>query len=385
VVEIDALLKKAGLPASYGNKATKAEKLIDWRACVRAEASRRLARATHELSVRNALTQRRYHGAIAEGKMTVEQAGAIIQSAGLDVPASLTAVPASEPVKRKGGRATRALEDGEIRAMFAAITGRYAQRDRAMLMCGIHLALRASELCGLSVGDVSDGNQVRTYITIRGENAKRGKERIIRIGDDVMGVIADFIRWKAQRGESIERDAPLFQSQMGGHLSRITLFVIVTRILKTASIEQSPHCLRKTGATIYYQQSGYDVMATQTFLGHANPSVTRRYIGITPEQASEYAQRASQALVSAAETGKSEKLNTMHQMFNFSISETRDELKRLKTELERKDNIIDHLLSQLDQQTVKAPPGPPHDADDKVILLSSLRKTTTGRYVETVK
>lgn len=250
-------------------------------------------------------------------------------------------------IKRKGGRATRALEAEEIRAMFAAINGQYAIRDRAMLMCGIHLALRASELCGLCVGDVSDGKNVRTYITIRGENAKRGKERIIRIGDDVMGVIADFIQWKAQRGESIERDAPLFVSQMGGHLSRITLFVIVTRILKTAGIEQSPHCLRKTGATIYYEQSGYDLIATQVFLGHADPSVTRRYIGITPTQRAAYAQRSSQALIDAVETGHTE----VPPIRSETALSAHDDHQRMMAELERRGHTIETLTAQVDRLT----------------------------------
>ena len=41
--------------------------------------------------------------------------------------------------------------------------GRHEIRNRAMLTVGIHLALRASELCGLMVGDVYDGKNVRSY------------------------------------------------------------------------------------------------------------------------------------------------------------------------------------------------------------------------------
>ena len=52
---------------------------------------------------------------------------------------------------------TRALEDAEIMAMFAKIEGRYTRRDRTMLIVAIHLALRATELCSLTVGDVYDG------------------------------------------------------------------------------------------------------------------------------------------------------------------------------------------------------------------------------------
>jgi integrase len=169
VGQIDALLKAAGLPASYGNKATKAQKLIGWRARIRTKAKDRLTQSLHLLEVSNALKSLKYHRAIAEGKMTVERATLIISSHGLDVPKNINA---PLETKRKGGRATRALENAEIQAVFASVGGRYAVRNRAMLMVGIHLALRATELCGLTVGDVYDGARVRTYITIRGEIAK---------------------------------------------------------------------------------------------------------------------------------------------------------------------------------------------------------------------
>ena len=65
------------------------------------------------------------------------------------------------------------------------------------------MALRASELVGLNVGDVYD-KQVKSYVTIRAETAKFKKERTIRIGDDIQRAIADFIAWKVSKGESID-------------------------------------------------------------------------------------------------------------------------------------------------------------------------------------
>ena len=110
--------------------------------------------------------------------------------------------------KRKGGRATRALENAEIRGLFAQIDGRYSVRNRAILMVGIHIALRATELCGLTVADVYDGENVRTYITIRGEIAKGGKQRTVRMSSDVRSALDGFIRWKLGCHQSIEADAP---------------------------------------------------------------------------------------------------------------------------------------------------------------------------------
>jgi len=220
---------------------------------------------------------------------------------------------------------TRALEDSEIKAIFGYIDGCNAERNRSMLICGIGMALRASELVGLKVSDVYDVQKVKTYVTIRAETAKFNKGRTIRIGDDILSTIASFISWKIEHGESIKPEAPLFRSQKGGQLTRIALYEIVKKIFDNAGIDQSPHCLRKTGATIYYIESDYDLIATQQFLGHADPSTTRRYIGLTTEQIVEYAEKLSDHLFSAIHNGKIEKSNTVDNMSRVFLDNISDE------------------------------------------------------------
>ena len=200
---------------------------------------------------------------------------------------------------------TRALEDQEIKAIFENISGAHAERNETLLITGIGLALRASELVGLKVSDVYD-RQVKSYVTIRPETAKFGKERTIRIGDGIQQTISDFLDWKRQKKESCAKRAPLFLSQKKGHLTRQALFEITKQIFREAGVDQSPHCLRKTGSTIYYIESDYDLIATQHFLGHADPSTTRRYIGLTSEQIAEYAERMSDHLFTAIREGKSD-------------------------------------------------------------------------------
>ena len=214
---------------------------------------------------------------------------------------------------------TRALEDNEIKSIFEHVNGVHSKRNEMLLITGIGLALRASELVGLNVGDVYDGVKAKSYVTIRPETAKFGKERTIRIGDDIQNTIAEFIEWKVENGESVTKGYPLFVSQKGGHLTRIALFQIVKDIFYKAGINQSPHCLRKTGATLYYIESDYDLIATQQLLGHADPSTTRRYIGLTSEQIAEYSERMSDHLFSAIRGV--EKFNRISNMLNFNITE----------------------------------------------------------------
>jgi len=84
------------------------------------------------------------------------------------------------------------------------------------------------------------------------------------------------------------------------------------------------HSLRKTGATIYYIESDYDLIATQQFLGHADPSTTRRYIGLTTEQLIDYSERLANHLFSAIQSGKTEKSNR-NNMLDFNLTDISDE------------------------------------------------------------
>jgi integrase len=220
---------------------------------------------------------------------------------------------------------TRALERDEIHRLFQCISGRYATRNRNMLICGIAMALRATELCRLNVGDVLDDNgDVKRYVAIRGETAKFGKGRIIRIGQAVRGALADFINHKQKVNESLSNDAPLFCSQKGGYLDRTRLFRIVKAVLKKAGVDESVHTLRKTGGTHYYITSKYDLIATQQFLGHSDPSVTRKYINMTPEQLERYSEVFSTFLIDAIEV----KDNSIHNLLHFSDSDLLLELQQ---------------------------------------------------------
>lgn len=206
---------------------------------------------------------------------------------------------------------TRALEDAEIKAIFDHISGYNARRNETLLITGIGMALRASELVGLQVGDVYNRRKVKGYVKIRGETAKFNKEREVKVWDIVIDEIAGFVDWKAERGESLLPEAALFVSREGGHLTRQALFELVKKIFTAAGVEQSCHALRKTGATIFYLASDYDLIATQQFLGHASPDTTRRYIGIPSQKVKKYSATSSDWLRNAIEFGEFDGRNNM--------------------------------------------------------------------------
>ncbi|MFQ6044495.1 MAG: tyrosine-type recombinase/integrase, partial [Candidatus Poribacteria bacterium] len=277
---------------------------------------------------------------------------------------------------------TRALEDSEIKAIFENIEGTHVKRNETLLLVGIGMALRVSELVGLKVGDVYDNEKVKSYVNIRAETAKNKKERTIRIGDEIQRTINDFIEWKVENGESIEKNAPLFVSQKGGHLTRIALFQTVKKIFSAAGIEQSPHSLRKTGATIYYVKSDYDLIATQLFLGHADPSTTRRYIGLTTNQIVEYAERLSDHLFSVIFGDRVDKFNSVRKMLNFRLRDISTSDLILELQLRGIDisSIIEQLQDQREQKQAKVIPFPRSSwVNSSTYIRNEYRKWNMGR------
>jgi integrase/recombinase XerD len=241
---------------------------------------------------------------------------------------------------------TRALEKQEIHKLFSGVSGKYATRNRTMLICGISMALRATELISLNVGDVLDRNgTVKTYVDIRPETAKFERGRTVRIGEKVKRVLEEYIEYKREMGERVRKNVPLFVSQKGGVMTRQQLFRVMQEIFRQADINQSPHSLRKTGGTLYYLESGYDVIATQQFLGHTDPSTTRKYIGLTSEELALYSERLADVLFNAIE-GNFEKCNTIQQMLHFSDAD-------LLIELQQRGYDIGSLLKQKRKQELQ--------------------------------
>jgi UDP-2,3-diacylglucosamine pyrophosphatase LpxH len=109
--------------------------------------------------------------------------------------------------------------------------------------------------------------------------------------------------------------------------------------------------LRKTGATIYYVESNYDLIATQLFLGHADPSTTRRYIGLTTNQIVEYAERLSDHLFSVIQGDRVDKFNSDGRLLNFKLKDA--ETSDLILELQLRGVDVSSIIEQLQEQRVK--------------------------------
>ncbi len=181
------------------------------------------------------------------------------------------------PPKRADRALISFLEKAEVDALLKAPdrgtwTGR---RDHALLLLAVQTGLRASELTGLSCGDVHLGTGAHVSCLGKGR-----KQRITPLTRTTTAVLRTWLRERAG-----DPDDPLFPTIRGARLSRDAL---ERRLAKhtTAAVHICPslaekritlHVLRHTAA-MRLLQAGVDTSVIALWLGHSRVDTTRIYL-----------------------------------------------------------------------------------------------------------
>lgn len=149
-------------------------------------------------------------------------------------------------------------------------------RDLALLEMLYATGMRVSELCGLRIGDVSE-----SFVQVYG---KGRKERRIPMGKKASSALdAYLLLWP--KGLSREENGPLFVSQKGRSLTRVTVWERVRFYARKAKIDRPvfPHVLRHSFAT-HLLEKGADLRLIQEMLGHEDIGTTDRYTHVAGER-----------------------------------------------------------------------------------------------------
>jgi integrase/recombinase XerD len=157
--------------------------------------------------------------------------------------------------------AGRSLRTDELRGLLQAPI---PERDRLILVLGIVLGLRRSEIVGLSCGDL---NPIASTLRVKGKNSK---VRYVPIPDEIVSELSD---WRGSRPGHF----PLFASAYGGRLADRTIWQIVDRARRMAGVDHcTVHDLRRTAIT-HMLEAGHDPLLVARAVGHSNPSTTMVY------------------------------------------------------------------------------------------------------------
>jgi integrase/recombinase XerD len=149
----------------------------------------------------------------------------------------------------------------------------WAARARAMLETMYGSGLRASELLGLRLADVS---AEEGFVRVMG---KRSKERVVPIGRLALDAIRDYLNTARPHYLGKHISDYLFLSRRGKPLSRMSLHNILKHCVTASGITKrvTPHTLRHSFAT-HLLEGGADLRSVQEMLGHVDISTTQVYV-----------------------------------------------------------------------------------------------------------
>jgi integrase/recombinase XerD len=157
---------------------------------------------------------------------------------------------------------TRLLEAPDRESFIGA-------RDLAIFQVMYASGLRVSEVCGLNIGSIADD-----HVRVKG---KGNKERVVPIAATAVSAVDDYLLRFRKEG-----DGPLFTTQSGQRIDRVTVWERVKFYAKKAGISKSisPHTLRHSFAT-HLLENGADLRVIQEMLGHAHIATTDRYTHVS--------------------------------------------------------------------------------------------------------
>ena len=147
------------------------------------------------------------------------------------------------------------------------------ERDFVMFCIGIYTGLRISDILRLRVNDVYCKNNISIKIK------KTGQWINIPINPQLKGIIKNYCK-----------DMPghwyLIKSRQGHNkpISTTQAYKILKKMSEWFNIQSvGTHTMRKTAGLHMYRQSKNNIGTVMRILGHTDPSITLRYIGVTTE------------------------------------------------------------------------------------------------------
>jgi integrase/recombinase XerD len=181
------------------------------------------------------------------------------------------------PPKRFERNLVTFLTEPELDALLDAPDRRTwtGRRDHAIIMLAAQTGLRASELAGLTCGDIHHGTGA--HVTCVGKGRKQ------RITPLIPATVAVLDAWLQERGDT--RSEPLFPTSTGRPLTRDALERRLSKHTAHAAIccpslqtkKITPHVLRHTAA-MRLLQAGVDTSVIALWLGHEQVETTQIYV-----------------------------------------------------------------------------------------------------------
>jgi integrase/recombinase XerC len=173
----------------------------------------------------------------------------------------------------------------EARTACLRAAGRVgSEENQALVTFLLHTGLRASEVCGLSFGDI-DAGRYEGALRVRG---KGSKERMVPLNAAARAALKD-LGWT--KGATPER--PLLASQRGERLTPSGLLRRIRTVGQAAGLRVTPHTLRHTYLKSLID-AGAPLQVAAALAGHASLQTTAGYTTPGEEDLRQAAQKLPQ-------------------------------------------------------------------------------------------
>jgi integrase len=186
----------------------------------------------------------------------------------------------------------QALNEKEILSVLK-LAAAESKRNAAMILLAFKHGMRASEVCGLRLGDIDMKNGIITVRRLKG-SLKSQQDLMDIAGQPLLSEKRVLKAWLEERETYRDSSDYLFLSQKGGKLDRSAFSRVFKSLAERAGLpkdKRHPHCL-KHAAGFYYAERGVPLPSIQRLLGHKSLASTGVYISVTDERANRDAAKA---------------------------------------------------------------------------------------------
>lgn len=188
-------------------------------------------------------------------------------------------------------KGARPLTEREVEAVYRAMGGPFATRNRALLLLGVRSGFRISELLSLRQRDVLQHQQVVQRVTVaRRYMKKRVEGRTVYLHPAAASQLeAWLVELRRLPGFAGPRTYVFksygAQARQNRPISRVQAWRVLRRSFDACGLtgKLGTHCMRKTFADRVFEQLGRDLMRTQRAMGHRNVNSTVSYLSFKEE------------------------------------------------------------------------------------------------------
>ncbi|NLO38087.1 MAG: tyrosine-type recombinase/integrase [Ruminiclostridium sp.] len=158
-------------------------------------------------------------------------------------------------------------------------------RDYILILLMLDCGIRPCEAFKIELKDIDYNND---FLTIRKENAKTRTERSLPLSSTILDLLARIYKLKPDEWNN----SLVFCSCDGLPMHVIMFDKRLSYYSRKAGVKITPYDLRHTFAILYLRNNG-NAFTLQKTMGHADLSMTKRYLGISMDDLKEQHQKAT--------------------------------------------------------------------------------------------